>query len=243
MNRPVMKSKTLAHILPQSLLEMLGRACDERGWTPQKAQAMLSPSPQAPAGLGRSKLGSLARAREQGLTAVGESHGVKWPRRRSEKGFEGLDVEPLGLPAQHAVYQSSLWEAGGWDGYNTDMVALSFLVFFKGQPKSGLAVNMALLGQYSFEGSLQKLKFKPGQPLRSGGARLDFGVARSMKELGELAKAMDIDGYGERACSGLIESCLSQADAALLFDPQFYEKEALDKAALPANAPTKRARI
>lgn len=233
MGKRIWKVKSLAELLPEFLVDRLAAELFE-GSDAQGALwgegARLKLPPEVSRFAYKEPSASASAEGSRG-PLVEQSPGSVLVRRFGAP-LAGYELSPLGLPAYHGLYQSSLWEDGGWDVYNTDMVSLSFLFGLRCDPlpgsKASGPLNAFILGHYYFEGSLSELR--RGEPLRGEPAALSVAVAWSFERLEELAAEMNVKGYGQRACSQLLEDAPLGAELAYLLNPAYYERLALKEA-------------
>lgn len=232
---------SLAHLLPETLIRQLAFKVFGREATPRDLSDLLSPLAAPPRGLERLGQGSPTAP---GRPLVSPSHDWVRVSLSGSQSLSGYSARPLGLAVSYGIYQSSRWESGGWDGYNIDVVSLVFLAMLRCSPKPGsdrpFERNLALLGHYHFDGSLNQQK--TGQPLRASSREsLLAGVATTPEELSMLALSMDIDGYGPRACRSLLEKApLTFEELSDLLSPSYCEREALEEQILHAPRSAKR---
>lgn len=227
------ESKTLADLLTPLLLGQLARQVFGRECSPLEISSLIAPLPAAPKGL-EGLLDSELASRGKGESLVAPSQDFCRASLVGKETLQGYLARPLGLPVYHGLYQSSRWEDGGWDGYNTDVASLAFVVFLRCEPRPGSDRPSprvaALLGHYHFDGSIKDRK--PGSRIRAKSSeRLQAAIAMTPGELKKRAAEMNIQGYGARACSGLLDDLpLTDAQLSDLLNPAFCEREALDEA-------------
>lgn len=227
-------SKTLAGLLPPALVSQLAKKAFGREATAQDIRNFLSPFASPPSGLDNTGATQFSES-STGASLVAPNH--DWARvfLAGTETLHGYFARPLGLPVYYGLYQSSRWESGGWDGYNIDVVSMAFLTLLRCDPKPGsdrpFARNLALLGHYHFDGSLNDRK--AGSPIQARSREtLLVGVAASVDELSILASAMNITGYGQRACTLLVESLpLTLGELSDLLNPAYCEREILSEVA------------
>jgi hypothetical protein len=130
---------------------------------------------------------------------------------------------------------TSLWEDGGWDGYNTTLAGFTFLALFRAL-RGGAWRNAFLVGHLASDRGSQIANLSPAEV-----KTVDFGHPRSVVAVLDSAQTcrsrigdFDVKGYNGSPARRFLQAAFDAVDLDELLSEAFYarrERDALSEAA------------